>query len=53
MCLFPFGGGGFNMQPVVPPTAAGIKHKKLLHIVIIVHLVLALTFFFVTMAGGL
>lgn len=55
MCLFPLGGGGgcFNMQPVVPPSQAALKHKQILTVVMIVHLVLALTFFLLTFSGGL
>ena len=52
MCLFP-GMGGMNMQPVVPPTEAGLKHKQRLYILIIVHLILAITYMFVSITGGL
>ena len=53
MCLFPLGGGGFNMRPVVPPTDAALKAKRPVMICLFVHLALALTFFFVTFSAGL
>ena len=53
MCLFPFGGGGFNMQPVCPPSQSALAMKRNLYIVLFIHLVLALTLFFTTGAGGL
>ena len=53
MCLFPLGGGGFNMQPVAPPTDAAKKIKSQIWIVLWTHLALALTFFFLTFSRGL
>ena len=53
MCLFPFGGGGFNMQPVVPPTQEGLKHKSRLYIVMFAHLILAIFMLFISGMSGL
>ncbi|CDW72505.1 UNKNOWN [Stylonychia lemnae] len=53
MCLFPMGGGGFNMQPVVPPTQKGLVHKQRLYIVMIVHLVLSIFYMFFNIMGGI
>lgn len=47
MCLFPF-GGGFNMQPVVPPTQEGLKHKSKLYIVMFAHLILSILTLFIS-----
>ena len=38
--------GGFNMQPVVPPTEPGNKHKRRLYIVLAVHALLAVLMMF-------
>lgn len=51
MCLFP--GGGLNMQPVVPPTAEGLKHKSRLYIIMFVHLILAIFMLFVYGFSGI
>eukprot|EP00347_Sterkiella_histriomuscorum_P011788 403371096 len=53
MCLFPMGGGGFNMQPMVPPSQKGLVHKQRLYIVMAVHLVLSILYMFFNMMGGL
>ena len=49
------GGGGdcCNMQPICPPTQAALKHKQKLQYLMIAHLILALTLFFVTFSAGL
>lgn len=53
MCLFPMGGGGLNMQPVVPPTPLGVKHRKRLYMIALVHLILSIIFMFINFIGGL
>ena len=50
MCLFP--GGGFNMQPAVPPTAVGLGHKRRLYIVLFIHLVLSIMLMFASVMSG-
>ena len=42
-----------NMQPVCPPTAAGLAHKKRLYIVLIIHLVLSICLMFVSVFTGI
>lgn len=51
MCLFP--GGGFNMQPIVPPTAEGVKHKQRLYIVMIAHVLLSIMMMFLSIVTGI
>src|SRR5688572_9175594 len=53
MCLFPFGGGGFNMQPIVPPTQEGLKHKSRLYIVMFAHLILSIFMLFIHGISGI
>ena len=52
MCLFPF-GGGFNMQPVVPPSSEGLKHKSRLYVIMFTHLVLSIFLLFIHGMGGI
>ena len=52
MCLFPPGGGGFNMQPRVPPSDRALAAKRPLSIIMWVHLGLAVTMLF-SGAGGI
>ncbi len=53
MCLFPFGGGGMNMQPVVPPTPVGLKHRFRLYVLCVVHLILSIILMFAfSLASG-
>ena len=51
MCLFP--GSFSNMQPVVPPSQNGLKHKRILFGVILVQLVLSILVMFFSISTGL
>jgi hypothetical protein len=51
MCLFP--GGGFNMQPIVPPSEEGLKHKSKLYVVIFAHLILSIFMLFIHGISGI
>ena len=51
MCLFP--GSGMSMQPIVPPTDNGLKHKQKLYIIMMIHLVLSITMMFVRVVDGI
>ena len=51
MCLFP--GGGLNMQPIVPPSQEGLKHKSRLYVVILAHLILAILMLFIHGISGI
>ena len=51
MCLFP--GGGMNMQPIVPPTPAALKHKNILYLVMLVHVILAIMLMFMSVFSGI
>lgn len=42
MCLFPMMGGMANMQPMVPPSAKGLRYKQYLYIIMACHIVLAI-----------
>ena len=41
------------MQPIVPPTPAGLKHKNRLFILMLVHLVLSILDMFVNLYNGI
>lgn len=40
------GGGGFNNEPVAPPTSAGLSYKKKLYILMVIHTVMAFLIMF-------
>ena len=46
-------GMGMNMQPVVPPTPIGLKHKSNLYIVMFVHIALSVFLMFLSPMTGL
>ncbi len=46
-------GGGYSMQPVVPPSEKGLKHRKHLYIIMGVHLVLSILYMFAEFMEGL
>ena len=50
MCLFP---GMGNMQPMVPATQAGLKHKNRLFVLMLVHLALSIAEIFASIWNGI
>lgn len=53
MCLFPMGGGGFNMRPVCPPTPEALKHKQNLKYVLIAHAVMTVSYMVISTSFSL
>lgn len=41
------------MQPIVPPTAEGLKQKQRLYIVMLAHIVLCIMMMFVSVVAGI
>lgn len=42
-----------NMQPIVPPTPAATKHKQILYVVMLLHVVLAIMLIFLNGFNGI
>ena len=51
MCLFP--GFSQSMQPIVPPTMNGEKHKRILFWVMLAHLAISILLMFVDIKRGI